>query len=145
MKWTIITILAALVSLGVLYVSKNSNSNGITSVQGDTCSQKDFCLVVYLAPWCPHCRNAVSSTQDMLKRTSSGKFGVRVVVGMGRDPKENADFATQIAPGVQIDRDMKIARDLGVQSVPAYRVLDKEGTQILGDEEAYAWMHEKFR
>lgn len=113
------------------------------SISGNTCEGKKFCALVYLAPWCPHCRSALSHTQMLLQKSRFGDTGVRVVVGMG-EPDQSAAMANKIAHGVAVDTDDKIARDLGIQGVPAYIVMDKEGTRILEGQEGYAWIIEKF-
>lgn len=114
-------------------------------LHGDTCAGKDFCVTVYLAPWCPHCQSAVPKVQKMLALTKiGGKNGVRVAVGMG-EPSQNEAMARAIAGGgVTVDQDSSLARKWNVSGVPSYQVLDKEGAVVLEGREAYQWVHEKF-
>ena len=114
------------------------------NVTGDTCVGRTFCAVIYLAPWCPHCVNSMAETQNMLVRFRTPELGVRVVVGMGSQA-ENTRMAEKIAAGVTLDENQAIAKHLAVNSVPAYRILDKDGTVILTGQEAFHWLQEKYR
>lgn len=137
--------LILLVALGLVYGWRSGHFQRLqspTTLSGNTCEGKEFCVSVYMAPWCPHCKTAVPQVQKMLSKTILGKTGVRVVIGMGQ-PAQNAAMANSIAKDVVVDNDTKIARQLNVKSVPAYMVLDKDGTVILDGQEAYQWVHEK--
>jgi thiol-disulfide isomerase/thioredoxin len=114
-------------------------------LSGDTCGGKEFCVSVYMAPWCPHCKTALPQVQKMLALTQTGgKTGVRVVIGMG-EPDKNEAMAKSIAKeGVVIDHDTSIAKKLNIRGVPSFIVLDKEGTVIVDGPEAHEWIAEKF-
>lgn len=141
------TTLFLLVAIGLAYGWKSGHFQRLRSpaaLSGDTCEGRDFCVSVYMAPWCPHCKTAMPLVQDMLLKTQAGnKTGVRVVIGMGK-PDENAAMAGKIAKNVVIDHDSAIAQKLNVRGVPSFKVLDKEGTVILDGPEARQWIAEKF-
>ncbi len=40
----------------------------------DPCKAKRFCVMVYMAPWCPHCKNAVSSLQNFAEKSRKPDF-----------------------------------------------------------------------
>lgn len=115
------------------------------SLSGNTCEGKRTCAVIYYAPWCPHCRADITHAQALLSRSRSGDTGVKIVVGLEKRPGTSEAFARSIASkGVTIDSDQKLARELGVQSVPSYVVLDQEGTKLVEGPDAYQWVMEKF-
>lgn len=110
----------------------------------DVCAGRNFCALVYLAPWCPHCKNAVPELmRKAVKAGSSSYPGFRVVVGDG-PAEENQAMAKHFGAHGSVDVDRALATKYGVRSYPSYLVLDKEGDVILRDQEAFAWVHEKF-
>jgi len=114
------------------------------NLSGNTCEGRDFCVSVYMAPWCPHCKTAMPQVQKLLALSQRpGKIGVQVVVGMG-ELAQNEAMAKAIAKNVVLDHDTKIAKKQNVQGVPSFQVLDKEGTVILDGPEAREWIAEKF-
>ncbi len=114
-------------------------------LSGNTCEGRDFCVSVYMAPWCPHCKTALPQVQKMLAAsTDVRKPGVRVVIGMGQGT-QSQEMAARIAKdGVLIDDDTRIAKKLNVTGVPSFKILDKEGDVIVDGQEAYEWINEKF-
>jgi protein-disulfide isomerase len=114
------------------------------SLNGDTCVGKKFCVIVYLAPWCPHCKASLSQAQTLLGKSLVGDTGVRVVVGLGRGSDSSA-MAARIARNITLDDDESIAHKLGVRGVPAYVVLDSEGTKLIEGAEGFSWVAEKFK
>ncbi|HEY8279851.1 MAG TPA: hypothetical protein VIH99_09520, partial [Bdellovibrionota bacterium] len=63
---------------------------------------------------------------------------------MERKEGDNLVMANRIGKNAVIDHDFTIAKKLKVSGIPAYRVLDKDGTLILSEEEAYQWVVDKF-
>lgn len=114
------------------------------SLNGDTCGSKKFCLVVYLAPWCPHCKSSLSHTQALLQKSRFGDTGVRVVVGMSQGGDSQA-MARRIATNVALDDEEVVAKKLAIHAVPAYVVLDADGAKIVDGQEGAEWAAEKFK
>ena len=126
--------------LGRLHLTRDP-----ASVSGNTCEGKRTCAVIYYAPWCPHCRSDIPHAQAMLARSRTGDTGVKIIVGMEHRPGDNEAMARKIAStGVVIDSDRKLARELEVDGFPSYIVLDKEGTKLVGGQEGFQWVMEKF-
>ena len=113
-------------------------------IPGNTCEGRERCVSVYMAPWCPYCKTAVPTVQSLLKKTRhGGKTGVRVIVGMGHNPGDSEKMAKGIASGgVILDDSTELAQKLNVRGVPAFQVLDKEGTVLIDGPDARQWIAE---
>jgi thiol-disulfide isomerase/thioredoxin len=145
-KWIPI-VLVCLVALGAV-IWRFGSFGGVSpdGLGGNTCEGRERCVSIYMAPWCPHCKTALPTVQNLLKLSQQGgKNGVRVVVGMGRNPGDSEAMAKNIAShGVLIDDTTEIAEKLNVRGVPAFQVLDKEGKLLLDGQEARQWISENF-
>lgn len=138
-----IYVLAVLTLIGAVYMWRGPLRDP-AHLSGNTCEGRDFCVSVYMAPWCPHCKTAMPQVQKLLAASQRpGQAGVNVVIGMG-EPAQNEAMANAIAKNVTVDNDTKIAKRLKIQGVPSFLVLDKEGTVILDGPEAREWINEKF-
>lgn len=112
--------------------------------EGDPCKEKQFCAVVYMAPWCPHCKNAVADLQGFARKSAAKAMpGVKVWVGAG-EPAANKAMADAFGVHGFVDADESVAKKFSVRGFPSFYVLDREGDVILRDGEAYQWVHEKF-
>jgi thiol-disulfide isomerase/thioredoxin len=146
-KWIVIATPIFAVYLWLQYLQGHLHfARDPASLVGDTCGGRKSCVLVYFAPWCPYCKADMPYVQTLLARTrQGGDTGVRVVVGAGNAPGDNAAMARKIASvGVVVDDDQKIADKLGVHSYPAFLVLDSEGTKVVDGQDAYQWVVEKF-
>lgn len=111
----------------------------------DPCAGKQTCAVVYMAPWCPSCRQEAPQLRDALARASiNRKLGLRVVVGQGRSRADDEEMARGLGAGAVVDADGAWHRKLNVQAYPSFFVLDGEQAVILSGNEAYQWVREKF-
>ncbi len=110
----------------------------------DSCTNKKFCAVVYVAPWCPACKQLAPQLRAALPRVKEKEFGLKIVVGQGR-PEENDDEAASFGEAGSADQDGSIHKILGVSQYPSFFVLDQEKTVILANEEAFQWLNEKLR
>jgi hypothetical protein len=110
----------------------------------DTCKGKNFCVVVYMAPWCPACKSHVSKVSSILEKSRTNKtYGAKAFVGKGATTKDNEKMAAQLGKGAHVDNNSEMHDKLDVRYYPAFFVLDKEGSIILRDDEAYSWAMEK--
>jgi predicted DsbA family dithiol-disulfide isomerase len=80
----------------------------------------------------------------MLQQSRFGDTGVRVVVGMGRGG-DSQRMADRIAQNIALDDEELLARKLGISSVPAFIVLDAEGSKLVDGREGQEWAAEKFK
>jgi hypothetical protein len=104
------------------------------SGQSDPCSGRDYCLILYSAPWCPACHAAkdfmiASATVVNQSRAS----GAKIIVGMGRSEEQNISMAKDIGVHTFLDRDGSLARSLGVRGVPHWYVINREGKVLNHD------------
>lgn len=143
---TILIILGVLVALGAYRMGtfKDAPMRPISStVEGDPCQERQFCVVAYMAPWCPHCKNAVPGLQSFAEKSSDPQFpGLKVWVGAGK-PEANKQMAAAFGPHGFVDADDTVAQKFGVRGFPSFYVLDREGDVILRDGEAYQWVRER--
>jgi thiol-disulfide isomerase/thioredoxin len=109
------------------------------SVKGDTCAGKKFCVVAYLAPWCPYCKAEVSSIQRMIEKSQTGEVGIRVVVGMERAPGQNAQMANGIAKDILLDTNLAISNKYGIHAIPAFVVTDQNGEKVMDGQQGRQW------
>jgi len=144
-RWILTLALFVVVAIGAYqWRFGNLGLRNPASLSGNTCEGRDFCVSVYMAPWCPHCKTAMPMVQSLLAKTQhGGKTGVRVVIGMA-EPAQSEAMGNSIAKNVVFDHDSRIAKELNVQGVPSFKVLDKEGTVIIDGPEARMWINEKF-
>ncbi len=131
---------------GVLWSQGGLQQNRMpASIPGNSCEGRNYCVVVYLAPWCPYCREEIPYLRTLLDKTRNGDTGLKVVVGLGHSPGDNEAMADKIAKqGVMIDTNRKIATSLGVRSLPTFTVLDKTGLKISEGQTSRRWLAEKF-
>jgi thiol-disulfide isomerase/thioredoxin len=108
-----------------------------------TCEGKAHCLVVYLAPWCPHCQSYIPNAKRMLEGKELKSLGVRVVIGKAK-PNENIQMQSEISPLAEVDHDGSLAALWRVDRFPFFLVLDKEGASIIEGPEAREYAIEKF-
>ena len=115
-----------------------------SNLSADSCAGRELCVLVYMAPWCPHCKTAIPKVKSYLNRAQKGgTAGFRVVVGMD-SPENSMEMGLKIGKGVAIDRDREIAKKYAIDGVPAYIVLDREGGVVLRGAEANQWLFDKF-
>ena len=113
--------------------------------QTDNCTDKKFCAVVYLAPWCPSCNQMAPQLRTAVQRAKSKtEFGMKVVVGKGTFA-QNAEEAASFGEAGSADQDDTVHKALGVKQYPSFFVMDKDKTIILSDREAFDWLNEKLR
>lgn len=116
---------------------------GISGAGADPCSGRQYCAVVYLAPWCPHCKRAVPDLERFVKKTSD-RNGLKILVGAG-EPAENVKMAELFGASGVVDADQSQATALRIEGYPSFFVLDDKGGVVFRDQEAYAWIQDKFQ
>lgn len=142
----ILILVGVLAAIGAyrMGVFKETPARPLSSLaEGDPCQERQFCVVAYMAPWCPHCKNAVPALQSFAKKSRDPKFpGLKIWVGAGK-PEANKEMAAAFGAHGFVDTDETIAQKFAVRGFPSFYVLDRDGDIILRDAEAYQWVHEK--
>lgn len=97
----------------------------------DQCEGKERCIMVFVAPWCPACKQSIGTIKGMLARCAgSSEVGVKAIIGSGRSPQSMEDMAAQIGRGVFLDPGGQVMAAAGERSVPHWIVLDQDGMLI---------------
>lgn len=81
------------------------------------------CVVVYVAPWCPHCQAATNDILEMRSLLKPRGIGVHVIVGMDDDDKV-ASYAEKFGPDTMLDPQKTAPTGNGV---PNFSVIDDGG------------------
>jgi thiol-disulfide isomerase/thioredoxin len=104
----------------------------IENYSSDPCKEKERCLAVYLASWCPACKSAVPIIKEIRKfALDSEEVGMKII--LGRDEPENLeDLADEIEGEVFFDEDDRFFSAMRARAIPHWWVWDKNG-KILVD------------
>lgn len=96
----------------------------------DLASHKDKNVVVldFWATWCPPCRVSMPIVDRVAKRFAD-KGVVAYAVNLVEDPQTVEAFLKRnpLEAKVAMDKDGKVAKQYGIQSIPLILVIDKEG------------------
>ncbi|MDC0357170.1 hypothetical protein OAO01_00010 [Oligoflexia bacterium] len=127
-----IIILVALVALFYLTRSPQQapevalrSLNGTSATSTDPCANKERCIAVFLSPWCPACKRAVTTIPALREYCMrSDKVGFKVIVG--RDSVEALEsFALSIGGQVFIDAESEFYTGIKGSSIPGWWVWDE--------------------
>ncbi len=86
------------------------------------------CLTVYVAPWCPHCRDATPAILTMRDFLNKNNVHTNIIVGLDQ-PKALAQYAKIFGPDTILDEKGELASG----GVPHFFVTDKAG-HLLRDQ-----------
>ena len=81
------------------------------------------CVTVYVAPWCPHCRNVTADVVAMRSYLKPLGVDVHIIVGMD-EPAAIEEYARSFGPQTMLDPD-KAAEPPG--GVPNFDISDDSG------------------
>lgn len=121
--------------------NKTIDKKYVTSIaRNGTCEGKKSCLLVYVAPWCPACKQMEPLLKHITMAASrGGEHGVKIVVGQGRSPGDNEKLAGVFAANGVVDSDGSIHDKLNVKHYPTLMQLDPKGNIIQRDSETLQW------
>jgi thiol-disulfide isomerase/thioredoxin len=90
----------AAVAAGMHFYKKpNSAAVPITVAAGSSCQGKALCGVIYVAPWCPACKQAAPTFKKFLQSSWDHKeHGLEIFVGRG-EPQANLEEAIAFGRG----------------------------------------------
>jgi hypothetical protein len=98
----------------------------------DGCNDKDRCITVYVAPWCPVCKSSQSTMRLMHNyfETKRTDIGLNVVIGADK-PENNAKERDLLSPLSAVTDDSgEIMRANAVSAFPTWIVRDRTGKEI---------------
>ena len=84
------------------------------------------CLTVYLAPWCPHCREAAPAVIALRDYLKDRGVQTKIIIGQDR-PQALVSYAKQFGPDTLIDERGAVAAN----GVPHFFVTDDAGKLLL--------------
>ncbi len=125
-----------------LFLYSTHNPSG-PMVFRDPCENREYCVYVYLAPWCPHCQDWLSTLaicRNALKPMD--RPGLKVIIG---DDKKDAinGMAAQVGPPVYLDIDNKFLHALHIHSFPDFIVVDGTQHVVASGEDGNRWVVDK--
>lgn len=140
--------LIILLSVGYIYRDKIHTfiSPTVVSkqiVSGDACSEKAMCAIVYMAPWCPACKQlqpAIISAMQALQHHPQN--GIQVIMGGEKNPGDNARAASDFGPDVIIDQNGTLQTELNVTYYPTILVVNQKRDIVYKDQEAMKWLNQ---
>lgn len=91
-----------------------------------SCADKSKCMVLYLAPWCPHCRDSIPAIKSLVKEVARYDAGILVIVGSDK-PEKIRQTATSIPIPVIQDEDRIYSKMLNIQFFPQVVLIDGSG------------------
>ncbi len=110
----------------------------------DNCQNKKLCVVVYMAPWCPACKQVMPAVSTLLEKSKLSKeFGTKVYVGKGASQEENEAMAKKLGAGAEVDSNLEMHKKLNVGYYPAFFILDAEGAMTSDGKDAFYWAMER--
>jgi len=133
---------------GGMYILKKSNVAPAPAsdqvVADSSCKGKALCGVIYVAPWCPACKQAAPTFKKFLQSSWDHKeHGLEIFVGRG-DPQANLEEAIAFGRGAAADQSGEKFQSLGIKQYPSFFVQDESGKTIKRDQEALDWIVKSF-
>lgn len=109
-----------------------------------SCTGKELCGVIYVAPWCPACKQGAPIFKKMLTNSWKNETrGMQVFVGRG-EASQNLEEAISYGPGASADQDSSKFNALGIRQYPSFFVTDAKGKVLKRDQEAIDWIVQNF-
>ncbi len=102
----------------MIYYDKTSSVQ--TSKQRLNCPE-NRCLTIYLAPWCPQCRNSHTAILDVVKQLETRGIETTIVLGLDKQEALVA-YAADFPFPVYFDQDKDLFSSLNMKGVPSYVV-----------------------
>lgn len=96
-----------------------------SSMVGGACLT-ERCLTVYVAPWCPACKQLTPVIDDLAKELKEEGISVAIIVGNDSLPKVQA-YAKKYSTPVYEDALGTYYRAIGVKAVPYFAVTNRKG------------------
>src|SRR4051812_23628513 len=93
--------------------SSKPNPTAAALAISDSCSSKKLCAIVYVTPWCPACEQVSPILKMWVTKTKDhAEYGVKVIVGYGKNQGDNEKTAAKYGENSVIDNDLTLAKKL---------------------------------
>lgn len=94
----------------------------------DPCEGKQYCVVVFMAPWCSACKATMPVVKSMMAQySSSTMIGIKPVIGSGRSMASMEKMAAKIGTGTFLDPGGQVMQAADKNTVPHWFVIDSDG------------------
>jgi thiol-disulfide isomerase/thioredoxin len=111
--------------------------------QTDPCVDRPYCVYLYVAPWCPHCKEFLPHISQIRGFwQDSSRPGLKVVIGWDKMPAIQ-EMATQIEPPRFADESEIFRKSLGLKSVPYLLVVDNHRQIVAQGSAAVDWLNDE--
>ncbi len=104
------------------------------------CTGRDHCVYVYLAAWCPHCRDLISNIHDFRNYwKAKDRPGLIVIVG---NDKQNAieSMARSVGEPVFLDVQDKFRKKFHINFFPYFMVVDSKQQIVATRTDGMQWV-----
>lgn len=108
----------------IAFNGANQVEKGSRPVGGGCAAEK--CLVVYVAPWCPACRQATTMINGLTKSVESAGYNTQVIVGSDHIDALKL-YAAEFSDTVLLDVNRQFFSEVNVKAVPYFAVIDWRG------------------
>jgi thiol-disulfide isomerase/thioredoxin len=105
-----------------------------TKTIGGECAV-DSCVLIYVAPWCPHCQKASPMIISLAQQLKSEGIGVEIVIGRDSNSAIEA-YAKKFPFPVYADASGLYYEKAGISGVPSFVVTNRKG-KVLKREFGY--------
>jgi thiol-disulfide isomerase/thioredoxin len=147
MKQLLLVLAFAAALAAGMHFYKKSNSAPVANTgaaSGSSCQGKALCGVIYVAPWCPACKQAAPTFKKFLQSSWDHKeHGLEIFVGKG-EPQANLEEAITFGRGAAADQSGEKFKVLGIRQYPSFFVQDAQGKILKRDQEALDWIVQNF-
>ncbi len=107
------------------------------------CDGREYCVYIYLAPWCPHCKERISFIHNYRKIwAEKDRPGLMVIVG---NDKLSAlqNMAKQIGAPVFLDPKEGFRKEFHISAFPYYMVVDAKKNIVASDDVGMRWVEDE--
>ncbi len=110
-----------------------------------SCAGKKSCVLVYVTPWCPACVSMTPLLQALQsKMATDSEFGIKMIVGMERNPGDNQEVALRYGKETIIDSDGRIHEMLQVTQYPTLLMVVSDGVIAKKNQDVLNWASGKY-
>ncbi len=107
---------------------QNARQTGEVIKVGGAC-EKDRCLVVYVAPWCPACKSLTPMINNLVSELD--RDGISATVVIGKDSMNNVlEYSKRYKGAILADANGRYFKDIGAKGVPYFAVSDGNGKRL---------------
>jgi thiol-disulfide isomerase/thioredoxin len=113
------------------------------SVDDDPCAGRERCVFVYMAPWCPACKQTMPIVNQLREAWKEQDHpGLMVVIGNGKTDQLES-MAKQVGAPVYLDKEDKFMRATGVRHFPYFIVVDDKKNILASGHSARGWIEKE--